>query len=236
MLVHMKRTLTPELMDDPDLDPREHHRALAGLARLNRLSRAADILWPTVRGCAERNGGSVSLLDLATGSGDLPIELGRRARKAGISLSLSACDISQTALDVVKHRAADASLDIDCFVHDIIQSPISQSGPYDLVTCSLFLHHLDDASAVTLLRHAASACSGTLLVSDLRRDRVGLMLAWVSSRLFTRSHIVHIDAVKSVHAAFTPQEMRQFANEAGLQEANIRSAFPRRMLLSWSPS
>ena len=44
-----RRDRQPELMDDPALDPAEHRVALAALARINRISRSAGILWPAVK-------------------------------------------------------------------------------------------------------------------------------------------------------------------------------------------
>jgi len=75
-----------------------------------------------------------------------------------------------------------------------------------------------------------------VLLCDLRRDRIGLGLAWVFSRLLTRSNVVHVDAIKSVRAAWTPEEMRDLATRAGLDNASISCCFPRRMMLSWEPS
>jgi 2-polyprenyl-3-methyl-5-hydroxy-6-metoxy-1,4-benzoquinol methylase len=230
----MDRCLTPELMDDPAIDAREHQRALWGLARLNRLSRAAQILWPAVREVAQRRGGTVSLLDIATGAGDLPIALAQRAAATGMSLDVHACDCSAVALDVARSHAAAVGIDLKCWEQDVIHEPLAPRGQFDVVTCSLFLHHLDTASAISLLRNAASACRDTLLVSDLRRDRIGLLLAWTVPRAFTRSRIVHIDAVKSVRAALTPSELLDLASQAGLGAATVVNCSPRRMLLSWS--
>ena len=152
-----------------------------------------------------------------------------------MSLSLSACDISSTALEIAGRQADAAGVPLQTFVHDAVNEPLVDHGLFDLVTCSLFVHHLEHTEAVSLLRNAGTACGDTLLVSDLRRDPIGLALAWGASRLFTRSHIVHVDAVKSVRAALTPAEMRELASEAGLEGATVRARFPRRMLLSWSP-
>ena len=44
----LARIRVEELMDDPALDPREHHAALAGLKRLNAWSKSARILWPSI--------------------------------------------------------------------------------------------------------------------------------------------------------------------------------------------
>ena len=105
----MDRCLTPELMDDPAIDAGEHQRALLGLARLNRLSRATQILWPAVREVAQRRGGTVSLLDIATGAGDLPIALAQRAAATGISLAVHACDCSAVAVDHARSRLRSRS-------------------------------------------------------------------------------------------------------------------------------
>src|SRR6476660_5572180 len=94
------RERIPELMDDPGLDPGEHRRALAGLARLNRVSGSADVLWPAVAKFARRAspGRAVRVLDVATGAADVPVGLWRKAKAAGIPLAVDGCDISPTAV------------------------------------------------------------------------------------------------------------------------------------------
>src|SRR5947209_11250822 len=100
------RAVEPELMDDPGLDPAEHRRALLGLARLNRWSRSAAILWPVLREVAKRvSGRPVRVLDVATGAGDVPVGLWKRATAANLSVEIEACDVSATAL---AHAAASA--------------------------------------------------------------------------------------------------------------------------------
>ena len=229
----MRRTLTPELMDDPNLDPAEHARALAGLARLNVIAGSDRILWPEVRAVAREAGGRVSVLDIATGSGDVVLALARRAGRAGISLELHACDISQTALDEAGLRAKAAGVELGLWRHDAVADPFDRR--FDIVICSLFLHHLDTGQAERFLRHAAGAAERELLVSDLRRDPLGLFAAWASSRLLTRSRIVHVDAVKSVRAAYRMCEALEIARRAGLDGAKVSARWPRRMLLQWRP-
>lgn len=227
----MRRVLTPELMDDPQLDARAHAAALRGLARLNALSRSDSLLWPTIRDLARRTGGRLSVLDIATGSGDVPIALARRAARHGITLELHACDISTTALSHAQDRADRHNVRMHHFQHDAVHHPFDRR--FDVVTCSLFLHHLDAAQAEQLFRNAETAVGHALLINDLRRSPAGLTAAWAASRLATRSRIVHIDAVKSVRAAFTPQELRDLARRAGLGSNEVCLRWPWRMLLRW---
>ena len=46
-------------------------------------------------------------------------------------------------------------------------------------------------------------------------------------------HVVHFDAVASVRAAFTVDEMRRLVAEAGIEGAEVEHAFPQRMRISW---
>jgi len=49
----------------------------------------------------------------------------------------------------------------------------SQSNGYDVVCCSLFLHHLNDAQAITVLGKMREAAGTLALVNDLARNRPG---------------------------------------------------------------
>lgn len=230
----MRRTLTPELMDDPAIPANDHAHALRGLARLNKLSGADRILWAPI--LAEARSMSdparpVTLLDLATGSGDVPLAIAARAERAGVRLQLSACDISETALALARERAHSLGMTLETLAHDAVRQPVRHRA--DIVISSLFLHHLNQEDAVSFLRNAAGAATRTLLISDLRRTPLGLAVAWAASRAVTRSPVVHTDAVKSVRAAYTPAEMLDLAAHAGLHGATVRRCWPWRMLLVW---
>src|SRR5204862_714569 len=95
-------------------------------------------------------------------------------------------------------------------------------GRYDAVICSLFLHHLDEPEAVTLLRKAADAADRAVLINDLRRSTLGLWLAQAGSRLLTTSRVVHVDGPRSVRAAFTLAEAAALARQAGLRSEERR--------------
>src|SRR5262245_26893281 len=132
-------------MDDPGIDPAEHRRALAALARINRVSRSVGVLWPAIRNLARELGRTIRVLDVATGGGDVPAGLLAKARRAGISLEVAGCDLSATAI-----AAASAACPAGrFFVHDAIGDPLPAG--FDVVTCSLFLHHLGSDNAVSLL-------------------------------------------------------------------------------------
>jgi 2-polyprenyl-3-methyl-5-hydroxy-6-metoxy-1,4-benzoquinol methylase len=220
-------------MDDPALPAAEHARALAGLARLNRAARAERLAWPSVRrvaaGCA-RESRAVRVLDVACGAGDAVARLAARAQRDGLAAEWSACDISGFALSQAAHAAQAVGVVLRTQRADVLAGDVPAG--HDLVTCSLFLHHLDRADAVRALR-AMRAAAASGVVVDLDRTRAGLALAWVASRALSRSPVVHFDALASVRAAWTPGDALAMAREAGIADARIRRAWPERWVLTW---
>jgi 2-polyprenyl-3-methyl-5-hydroxy-6-metoxy-1,4-benzoquinol methylase len=219
-------------MDQPDLRPARHVGALQGLARVNFWSGSAGILWRPLADLARRLGRPIRVLDAASGGGDVPLRLWRRARRAGLGFHIDGCDLSPVAVEHARGRAAAAGADVHFFVGDVLQGP-SLPG-YDAVTCSLFLHHLDEKQAVAYLRWAAATAAHAVLVSDLERHALGLALAHVAVRLLTTSDVVHVDGPRSVESAFTCQEARILAERAGLHGTAVQRRWPFRYLLQWS--
>jgi hypothetical protein len=225
-----RRHRRPEIMDQPGLSPRRHAAALRGLARLNRFG-SSGVLWPPLADLARRTPGRpLRVLDLATGGGDVPLGLWRRARKEGISLQIEGCDLSPFAVAQATASAARAGAGVRFFVHDAVRG-----GPlpgYDAAISSTFLHHLNEDDAVALLRLMAET-GRLVLINDLDRNVPNYAMVFLASRLVTTSPVVHVDALLSVEAAFTPAEALVLAERAGLRGAKVGRRFPCRFLLSW---
>jgi SAM-dependent methyltransferase len=230
-----RRERQPEIMDDPGLATAQLQGALGGLARLNALSDSARIVWRPIRRLAQaRKTNRLRVLDIACGAGDIPIRLWRRARRAGLTLDIVGIDISPRSVEFARQRASAAGARVAFACGNALTDPLPQDC--DVALCSLFLHHLPDDDARSLLRRMNGAARHMGLVSDLRRGLYGLALAYGASRLLTRCEVVHVDAVRSVRAAFTPQELGRLAGEADLPQATIAYRWPARMLLEWHRS
>ena len=97
---------------------------------------------------------------------------------------------------------------------------------FDVAMSTLFLHHLSDDEAQALLARLGKIAQKAVVVDDLCRSRRGYALAWMGTRLLTRSRIVHVDGPLSVKAAFTAVELRSLAQRAGLGTSTIRTIGP----------
>jgi SAM-dependent methyltransferase len=230
------RRREPEWMDEPALDRDLHEHALAALHRINRLSGTATRFWRPIRRLAGQLPGiRLRVLDLASGGGDIAIALALAARRANVSVEIDGCDVSATAVAHGESLARRYHFDnVGFFRLDVLQDDLPPT--YDVVICSLFLHHLDEADVVRLLQQMAGAARRLVLVDDLRRTRFGYALAWMACQLLTRSPVVHTDGPRSVRAALTLAEASQLAQLAGLDGCRIAPHWPQRFLLSWNKS
>lgn len=226
-----QRCCNPEIMDQPDLAPERHFQALRGLERINRWSGSAGLLWrPLVSYVRKFPARPWRMLDVATGGGDVPIRLWHRARRAGMEMAIAGCDRSPVAVDYARRRARACRADVHFFERDVL--PRGVPDDCDILASSLFLHHLEEEQAVTLLQ-AMSRAARLLLINDLVRSSAGYLLASVGTRLLSASDVVHTDGPRSVEGAFTVDELRALARRAGLEGARITRHWPCRMLLEW---
>lgn len=229
----MPRVLVGELMDDPALDPAEHAHALRGLARLNAMSGVAGQLYPILKERAQRLDRPLTIVDIATGSADVPVALLKRARRDGVRFDITACDISPVALANARERAQSAGVELATSELDILRQDPPRA---DVLMCALFLHHLSDDEVRRVLTKMANAAHEQILITDLRRGPWGTALAGVIPRVATRSHVVHVDALRSARAALSIGEARSMTRGiAGGDGWRVRRAFPARMLILWVP-
>lgn len=228
----MPRLREPEIMDDPSLDESSHRHALKGLSRINLWTGSAGLLFDPIQSLVEQQAlKSVRVLDIATGSGDIPLSLWHRARKAGLDLQIDGCDLSDQALNYARSRARSAGAEVGFFQLDALQDPLPLN--YDVITCSLFTHHLDPDQVIQLVRKMAQSASRMILINDLVRSRLNLALVYLGTRLLSSSRVVHFDGPVSVKAAYTVEEFRAMLQQADVLGAQVSARFPCRLLVNW---
>lgn len=230
------RDRQPEVMDQPGLDPREHAKALLGLRRINTISRCSAGLFAPIHALAiHQQQEPLRILELACGGGDTAIDLDRMAKKNGLAFDIHACDLNPKAIEIAISNATKRQAEVTFFTADALAKP-EEKHAFDVVYCTLFAHHLDEDEVVRLLQAMALRSRKLVLVDDLIRSRLGFALAWIGTRVLSRSWVVHTDGPLSVRGAFQPLEMMSMAKRAGLLDAQIHCSWPERYLLSWSQS
>ena len=221
------------MMDQPDLDVRRHVHALDALGRANAVSRTAAAVWPSIRAAAlDMTTGPLRVLDIASGGGHLLLSLARRAARERMDVEWLGWDLSPVAIDYARTLASRRGVKGVRFERaDALHAPMPAG--IDVVLCTLFLHHLTEPDAVALLQRMREAARHAVVVSDLRRTRLGAAFTWAGCRMLSRSEVFRMDGMRSVAAAFSTGEARSLAAAAGLGGAQVFQVWPQRWLLTW---
>ncbi|MGI9471257.1 MAG: methyltransferase domain-containing protein [Rubripirellula sp.] len=227
-----QRDQQPEMMDDPELPREEHLHALAGLRNLNIVSGVSAATYSHLRRYSKaQSGRPLNVLDVASGGGDIPIAWAKRAKRDGWDLQLTLIDLRSVAVEQQQQSAKAAGVNLLSLQQDCLNGPLPTG--FDVVTCTLFMHHLDDSQAFRLLQSMQQATDQALLVCDLERSRFNLGVVSMASHLVTRSKVVHNDAALSVRAAYTIAEFEKLAKSALARPVRVQRAFPCRFIASY---
>lgn len=201
----------PEWMDRPQPVSPELVRDLRNLRLLNRYFGSHALITYFVRRWI-RPGMQMRVIDLATGSGDIPRLVIDYARKIGATVRVDAIDQQLSTLEIAR-KLSDGYPEIVFHRGDILLFGNEQK--YDIVLCSLALHHFSDEAAVQLLSRALQLSARFVLVADLRRAWVTSIGVYLLTAFIFREPMTRNDARASAARAFSFEEFRLLAERAG---------------------
>ncbi|MDQ6833770.1 MAG: methyltransferase domain-containing protein [Chloroflexota bacterium] len=227
-----------ELLDAPAtiLAPTLAHN-LRDIRRVNRFAGGTAVVLRHLRELLDgvSRGTTVSLLDIATGSGDIPRALVRWGRQQNYDLRVLATDVSEDVLAVARRETADVPT-ITIEACDARALPY-RDGAFDIAICSLALHHFPRAEAVRVLAEMGRVSRRGIILNDLVRTWSGYVGAWLLGNATTTNRLTRHDAPLSILRAFTPDELAVMAREAGLTNITVTShLFWRMALVARRPS
>lgn len=218
----------PELMDAVDIDPQRLLRALRFIRRVNGLlgyTRATlrhldamTVDWPADR--------RLTVLDVATGSADVPDALVSWSKRRGIEVECVGLDLHEQTLTFAQELSRS---DHPLVRGDALQLPF-EPGSFDVVMTSMFTHHLPEQSVVHVLREMDRVARVGIVVADLVRSRRAHR--WITLFTLFSDPMVRHDARISVRQAFTTPEFEILARNAGIDYARARPHFGHRFVLS----
>jgi SAM-dependent methyltransferase len=210
----MKRQFNPaelELMDRPQPVSAELESDLENIRELNRWFGSYALIsmflsrWikPGVR---------LRIVDLATGSGDIPRLIAEYGRKVGAGLQIDALDRQSATLEIAKRLSARYP-EISFVEGDVLEWQPTE--PYDIVFCTLALHHFSEDDAVQLLQRCRALSRKFVLVSDLRRGWLGSLGVHLLTATMFREPMTKYDAQLSIARSFSFSELNHLARRAG---------------------
>jgi SAM-dependent methyltransferase len=218
----MKRKVESELLDSDCGTPAEIADALADIRRVNYWCGGVSTSERLVRRVVDESGlRRFEQLDVGSGSGDVPLAVASRFEQRGVQLC-------PTLLDRQASHLPSGSAVV---VGDALDIPFPPES-FDLVTCSLFVHHLEPAQLKQFVREALRVARIALVINDLVRTRLHLALV-VAARPLFHSRMAWRDGVVSVRRAYTEQELRVLLMATGRRVEISRHYLQRVGVIVW---
>ena len=201
-----------------------------------------------------------SLLDVGTGSGDIPARIIRWAQQRDIKASIVALEPEPTTArlaailtqqanppfipllqrlpsTVIPTKAGIQGREEEDFprcgisvVRGDAIAPPFPASSFDFVLASQLLHHFSEDKIVSLLRTWSKIARKAIIISDLVRHPLAYYGIRVITKLFTRNVMTRTDAPLSVQRAFTVAEWRYLLRRAEVGRLRVFSVFPFRVL------
>jgi 2-polyprenyl-3-methyl-5-hydroxy-6-metoxy-1,4-benzoquinol methylase len=210
----MKRSFDPavlEMMDRDQPPSAELERDLERIRQLNRWFGSYRLVLSFVRNWV-KPGAKLHVVDLATGSGDIPRLIVDHARKINATVTIDAVDRQPATLEIARRLSADYP-EISYREGSVLEwDPVEV---YDITLCTLALHHFSTEDAVRLLRRCCQMSGRFVLVSDLRRSFSLIAGVYLLTALIFREPMTRYDARLSAVRAFSFSEMHDLALRAG---------------------
>jgi ubiquinone/menaquinone biosynthesis C-methylase UbiE len=248
----VQRRPTPELLDTDSGTPAEIAGSLSDLRLINRWFGGVATTRTLIQSVARKTGKSeFALLEVAAGDGSLAQDVRASLQPIGIRINVTLLDRAASHLPALSKngklssrakpddslRESSGAVEGPAFlgsalVADALALPFPDSA-FDLISCSLFAHHLSPEQVTQFARESLRVCRHAVLVNDLIRDPLHLALVYAGTPLY-RSRLTRHDASASVRQAYTIEEMQEFFQQAGAARIEIERHYLYRMgVIAW---
>jgi hypothetical protein len=215
-------------MDAPGADPQLLRKSLAYIRWINFLFRYTSATISHLERFSRqwKRDQVITILDLATGSADIPRAILRWADLRGFEMRIVGMDLHASTL---RDASTLADRRLTLVRADAINLPFGDNT-FDYAITNMFLHHLDDQQIVTVLRNMARVSRRGIIAADIVRNRRAYL--WINLFTLLANPMVRHDARVSVAQALTRPEVLELRDRAGLNFASYYSHFGHRFVLA----
>ena len=235
----MQRVDAPEILDSDACSPREAQAVLTVLGRVNRWFGGVATTQKMVNRVAQAAGvNRLSLLEVAAGSGEVPVIVHHNLARRGIELDVTLLDMAHCHLPGAAAAVGNDAKHNPRIVGDALRLPF-KDGAFDMVSCSLFVHHLRPQEVQQFAQEALRVCRRAVLINDLVRHPLHFAAACAGFPIML-NRVAWLDGLTSVRRAYVPKEIeRMLASD--VFETPVRLEISRHFLyrmavIAWKTS
>ena len=221
-----------ELLDLGRGSLREARASLHDIRRINTYLGGTRVICDAVFALLQNHGVQrATILDIGTGSADIPIRLCREARRHNLDIRVLALDVNARHLRIAREDLGRArEKRVHLLQADAFRLPLRDQS-VDIVVSSLFLHHFRAPQIQQVLLEFERVSRLGWVGNDLVRHRVPLWFFRLTRPIFARSYITRHDGEASLRRGYTVQEMQKIVRQSSTSQAQVQAHFPFRMSL-----
>jgi 2-polyprenyl-3-methyl-5-hydroxy-6-metoxy-1,4-benzoquinol methylase len=222
MFINTKyRTDKPEAMDDFAMEGEILRDALDKIAQINRLL-GGNLL--TLRGVQDlikdiSKSNEISIIDVGCGNGDMLRTIADFGLKNNLKFKLIGIDANNFTISHAR-KLSEKYSNISYKCEDIFDKPF-QELKYDIVLCTLTLHHFKDNEIVHLLNVFNTNSNVGIVINDLQRSSVAYRLFQALCFVFRLNDMSREDGLISILRGFKKEELIHFSQKLNFNNYKI---------------
>ncbi|WP_432712518.1 methyltransferase domain-containing protein [Pedobacter sp.] len=206
------RSEEPELMDNFAMEGEVLRDALDKIASINKLLGGNKVTLQGVQYLLKESQlQTVKILDVGCGNGDMLRSLAEYALKKGLHFELYGIDANPFTISHAQHLST-AYPNLHFICKDIFQQQHS-SDKYDIILCTLTLHHFKDDEILKLLQYFKQQSTLGFVINDLHRSALAYYLFKALCFVFRLNYMSRDDGLISILRGFKREDFLLFSKQ-----------------------
>ena len=153
---------------------------------------------------------TITIVDLGCGNGDILRDVAKFGRKNNYSFKLIGIDANLAAINYAKELSKEYS-ELSFKTIDILSEDFKKES-YDIVLCTLFLHHFKNEELISFLKTTIEKATIGVVVNDLHRHKLAYYLFKLIG-FFIKNKMVRQDGLTSVLRAFKRKDLENISTQ-----------------------
>lgn len=162
---------------------------------------------------------TVKIIDIGCGSGDMLRRLAALAKKENRNFELIGVDANEYTINYARQISAEYK-NISYACMDIFSSAFAELD-FDIVLCTLTLHHFKDNQIEYLLKLLHKNAKLGIIINDLQRSKLAYRLFLIYCTLFKLDGMSKADGLVSILRGFKRKDFEQFSKKLNLHNDEI---------------
>ena len=207
-----RRSSATEMMDDFTLEGDIFRDTLDKLETINRLLGGNSVTIKGLKKLLKTQSKSkvIKILDLGCGNGDILRDVAKFGRNNNYRFKLMGIDANYAAIEYAKELSKDYP-ELSFETIDIFSEGFKEQT-YDIILCTLFLHHFKNEELISFLKPTVQKATIGVVVNDLHRHRLAYYLFKLIG-LFIKNKMVREDGLTSVLRAFKRKDLEAISRQ-----------------------